>query len=66
MTKKVKKETFYILWVEGSNYPPRAKYDTLADAKAGVEYLIEEKGLKKVHIMKLHSIGKVPTNISYS
>lgn len=66
MTAKLKEsDKFYILWVEGSNYPPRVKYSSLADAKKGVQYLIEEKGIKKVHILKLHSVGKIPSNIQF-
>lgn len=56
---------FYIVWVEGGPCPVRRKYATIGEAKKACEYLVEQKGVKEVFIMKKVGVAKVPSRVKF-
>ncbi len=56
---------FYILWVDGGSTPVRRKYEHLEDAKDACNYLINDRGVKEVFIMKKVGIAYAPRRVDF-
>jgi hypothetical protein len=59
-TKNVNEDKFYLCWVPDSHLPPRVMQPTLKEAENGAEYLINDKGVDKVYILKVVEVIQKP------
>jgi hypothetical protein len=63
----VKRElkNFFIVWVEGGPNPVRRKYENIAEAQKACNYLIDQKGVKEVYILKKVGKAFIPSRCKF-